>query len=209
MRALSTLLASMFASTLAHASPFAAAFSNESFIPVSERALVADPRFAFDSIGAAFTTARPMTVDETLGDWTTVGMVTNPVAHDPDSKEFYSPDGRFASDGLPGYFFNCIRFSALTDTIGSTVYNAVASLIGAETGRVYYTEPPQAVHVSDAGLFIDSPAQPKYCKTRAECRIAPNALMICQLQMLDEREPCARAIASGQTLRYVGNMKSR
>lgn len=142
--------------------------------------LAPSPQFSYASAEAAFDKAHPPSADEANGDWMFIGLANNPQGSIKD-KEGYWPDGKLSHPSLgTGYFKFLMSIQQMKDAFGKIAFTVTRRLIGAETGKIYYTSGPDAGVMTSTGMVFIHPADDTHCGGSFECRITDGSeMMLC------------------------------
>lgn len=172
---------------------------------LAENITGADPQFSFTGAEAAFSTAQAPSGESLPGDWMMVGLVAAPGMDQTNSG--YWPSGKHPIPGRTGMFYEFVTITKSEDSFGSTIYLNKDRIVGAESGKVYYTGATHSGVIASTGYRFTMAQTDETCGQRVECRVVPaKSLQLCQVAMVDPRETCSQYPAN-TPLMYIGYRK--
>lgn len=141
---------------------------------VGEQSFLEDsPQFSFRSSQDAFKSARAPTLEELPGKWVLVGETCRPSRH----SDGYWPDGKQKAPGWGSGLFQIIVSISkpITDAYGKTILTWTHKLVGAESGKVYYTRGPFTGFIASSGFQFERASGNTFVE---ECRIVQSSGML-------------------------------
>ncbi len=169
---------------------------------MSQLALADDPQFPFAAADTAFSTAVPPASSQLQGQWTLIGLASNP--QNTDDLSGYWPDGKFQLPNETGYFYQQAIISNGTTAFGTPSITWDEKRIGVETGHVY-SEFLSSGSITSTGAQLDTPPTDTICAELEECRfVQAQSMLLCRLIITDTRRSCRRISEDDTEVTYMG-----